>query len=246
MVTVSVLVRLMVIISYVLLYYVSCAEDPNKRILLSDPNYFNDQMTHLQAELQTLQATVQTQNVILQTQNGKISSLEQQLSNANQGYTGGSWYDHSGGAADTVCLPRDPVWGPYKDLPSIDYSSRIYGAEYSSPNSATPFGQHSNDEEVPCAVCRSTSFVSSVMIPARTTCYSGWTKAYSGSLAAGYYVHKAATQYVCVDENAQPLDGGANTNDDGVMLFAVRAQCGSLRCPPYEQNKYLSCVVCMK
>ncbi|OWF51109.1 hypothetical protein KP79_PYT16626 [Mizuhopecten yessoensis] len=115
-------------------------------------------------------------------------------------------------------------------MPYDDYTALMYGAEYNAENTATPFGLNSRNEEVPCAVCRSTSFVSSVMIPARTTCYSGWTKAYSGSLAAGNYGHKAASEYVCVDEHAQPLDGGADTNDNGKSFFAVRVQCGSLRC----------------
>ncbi|XP_033748072.1 short-chain collagen C4-like [Pecten maximus] len=264
MVNVAITVSLAVVSLCTLFCCGSCNGSRNKRILMSDPDYVQQQMTHLQSELQTLQATVQLQN-------GKISSLEQQLSQANQnrggvtfvrwgrtdcpanltelvysGYTGGSWWDHPGAAADYVCLPRDSVWGPYKDLPNDDYSGRMYGTEYESDNPASPFGLKSQNEEAPCAVCRSTSFVSSVMIPARTECYSGWMKAYSGSLASGYYNHKAASQYVCVDEHAQPLDGGADSNDDGKLLFAVKAKCGSLRCPPYEEDKYLSCVVCMK
>ncbi|XP_069134510.1 uncharacterized protein [Argopecten irradians] len=304
---------LSVTILYVFFCFVHCNESKEKRILLNDPAYVQQQMTHLQSELQTLQttvlsqtgelqtlhSTVQSQNseikslqstvlsqesklqtqsgdihtlqTTIQAQNGKISSLEQLISQANQdrggatfvrwgrtdcpanltelvysGYAGGSWYGDTGAAAEYVCLPRDPVWGPYSNLTNDDYSAKMYGAEYEANPGHTPFGAKSRDEEVPCAVCRPKSFASSLMIPARTTCYSGWTKAYSGSLAAGEYTHNAASQYVCVDEHAQPLDGGADTNDNGKLFFAVRAQCGSLRCPPYEQNKYLSCVVCMK
>ncbi|XP_069135188.1 uncharacterized protein [Argopecten irradians] len=263
--------NLVVTVLYMLLCCLHCHGDKEKRILLSDPEYVQQQMTHLQSELQTLQATVQAQNVKLQTQDGKISSLEQRLSHANQdgggatfvrwgrtdcpanltelvysGYAGGSWWDHTGAAAEYVCLPRDPDLGPLQNLPNDDYSALMYGAEYESVNGHTPFGPNSHNKEVPCAVCRPKSFVSSLMIPAKTTCYSGWTKAYSGSLAAGEYAHKAASQYVCVDGQAQDLDGGGDANHDGKLFFAVRAQCGSLRCPPYEQNKYLSCVVCLK
>ncbi|XP_069134437.1 uncharacterized protein [Argopecten irradians] len=214
-------------------------------------------------ELQTLQATMQSQTGELQTlqstvqsQTGELQTLQATrlyvcpLANLTEivysGYAGGSWYSNKGAAAEYVCLPRDPTWGPYSNLPSDDYSANMYGAEYEAYTATTPFGPKSHDEEVPCAVCRPKSFASSVMIPARTNCYIGWTKAYGGSLAAGYYNHAAASQYVCVDEHAQPLDGGATTNDNGKLFLAVKAQCGSLRCPPYEQNKYLSCVVCMK
>lgn len=68
------------------------------------------------------------------------------------GFTGGSWWDHTGAAAEYVCLPRDP------DL-TTKFSSGyayIYGSEYD----ATDFG-FAND--LPCSVCRST-VQSSVLI----------------------------------------------------------------------------------
>ncbi|XP_033749035.1 short-chain collagen C4-like [Pecten maximus] len=231
-----------------LLFYVNCDDSPDKRILLSDPDYVQQQLIHLQSELQSLQATVQSQNTELHTQSGElqtlqatvqtqtseISSLKQQLVQANSdgggstfvrwgrtdcpanltelvysGYAGGSWYGHSGAAADPLCLPSDPEWLQTTIVPDT-YTGQIYGAEYESVNAHTLFGPKSHDEEVPCAVCRSTSFVSSVMIPARTTCYSGWTKAYGGSLASGYYAQAAASQFVCIDEHAQPVVGGGD------------------------------------
>ncbi|XP_033749074.1 short-chain collagen C4-like [Pecten maximus] len=254
--------HILVPIACMLVICVCCNDEREKRILLTDPNYVQQQMTHLQGELQTLQATVQSQT-------SEISSLKQQLVQSKNvagstfvrwgrpdcpanltelvysGYAGGSWYGHSGAAAEHLCLPSDPEWLQTTVEPN-DYTGRIYGAEYESDTGHTLFGTNSRDEEVPCAVCRSTSFVSSVMIPARTTCYSGWTKAYGGSLSSGYYGHAAATQYVCVDEHAQPLVGGADRNDNGLLFVGVKALCGSLRCPPYKQDKYISCVVCMK
>ncbi|XP_033748110.1 short-chain collagen C4-like isoform X2 [Pecten maximus] len=267
--------HLVINVLYFMLVCGSCFSNHDKRILLSDPDYVQQQMTHLQSELQTLQATVQSQNGELQTlqttvqsQNVKISSLEQQLSYSNNGgasfvrwgrtdcpanltelvysgYAGGSWYYDTGAAADRLCLPPDPEWLQTTVVPD-DYTGRIYGAEYESSSGHTLFGDDSHNEEIPCAVCRSKYFASSVMIPARTTCYSGWTKAYGGSLTSGHYGHAAATEYLCVDEHAQPLVGGGNTNDDGALFYGVKAFCGSLRCPPYKENKYISCVVCMK
>ncbi|XP_033746951.1 short-chain collagen C4-like [Pecten maximus] len=270
-----------------LLFYVNCDDSLEKRILMSDPDYINQQMTHLQGELQSLQAKVQSQEAKLQTQSAElhtlqnlqstvqaqtneISSLKQQLVQANSdgggstfvrwgrmdcpanltelvysGYAGGSYSGHSGAAADPLCLPPDPQWLDTTVVPDT-YTGHIYGAEYESVNANTLFGPKSHDEEVPCAVCRSTSFVSSVMIPARTTCYSGWTKAYGGSLSSGYYAQTATSQYVCVDEHAQPVVGGADRNDIGVLFYGVKAFCGSLRCPPYEPDKFIACVVCMK
>ncbi|XP_069134505.1 uncharacterized protein [Argopecten irradians] len=263
---------------------VRCENTHGKRILLSDPAYVQQQMTHLQSELQTLQATVLSQTGKIssleqqlshfqnetQSQNREIASLKQKLSEATNekggatfvrwgrkdcptsltelvysGYAAGSWYNDKGAAANHLCLPPDPEWLNTTVVPD-DVTGRLYGAEYESTNGYTMFGSNSRNEEVPCAVCRPKSFVSSVMIPARTTCYSGWTKAYGGSLASGNHVYEAATEYVCVDEHAQPLAGGGNSNDDGLLFYGVKAFCGSLRCPPYKQETYISCVVCMK
>ncbi|XP_033747809.1 uncharacterized protein LOC117332862, partial [Pecten maximus] len=159
------------------------------------------------------------------------------------GSAGGSWYDHSGAAADYLCLPPDPEW-PQTTVVPDDYAARLYGAEYESHNSHSPFWSHSRDEDVPCAVCRS-SFASTLMIPARTTCYTGWTKAYGGYLAAGGYPYKGASEYACVDDHPQPT-GAPHSNDNGRLFFGVRAFCGSLQCPPYQENKYVACVVCLK
>ncbi|XP_060070143.1 short-chain collagen C4-like [Ylistrum balloti] len=256
-------VRLSLAVIVILLsIYAACDERFQKRILLTDPSDLQQLINNLQGEIQTLKAKVETQT-------SEIASLKQELLQplsgggstfvrwgrtdcpahvtelVYSGYAGGSWYAHYGAAADQLCLPPDPEWLNTTVVPD-DYTGRLYGAEYESHTGHTLFGSKSQDEEIPCAVCRSTSFVSSVMIPARTTCYSGWTKAYGGSLASGYYGHYAATEYVCVDEHAQPVAGGADRDDDGVLFFGVKAFCGSLRCPPYEQDKYITCVVCMK
>ncbi|XP_069131815.1 uncharacterized protein [Argopecten irradians] len=267
-------------------------DNPKKRILLSDPAYVQQQLTHLQSELQTLQATVlsqtsqlqshqdtihkqneemQTMKATVQSQTNEISSLKHQLIQAENvfnkagstfvrwgrtdcpvnvtelvysGYAGGSWYNHQGAAAGHLCLPSDPEWLNTTVVPDDD-TGRIYGAEYQGNMGHTMFGS-TRDEDVPCAVCRPTFFASSLMIPARKTCYSGWTKAYSGTLVSGDYDHPAATEYVCMDENDEPIVGGADRNDNGLLFYGVKAFCGSLRCPPYKQDAFIACVVCMK
>lgn len=60
--------------------------------------------------------------------------------------------------------------------------SQVYGGEYEfsdfhSDGGSQYFGQNLNDEDAPCAVCR-TPRSSVLMIPARLDCYSGWTKEY--------------------------------------------------------------------
>lgn len=100
------------------------------------------------------------------------------------GYSGGSSYSHTGAASEYVCLPKDPMF----DQQEHDtYSGYMYGAEYQTDHFNQP--QYHN---VPCAVCRSNHTSQTLMIPARTQCYTGWKYEYSGMLAAGYAEHAAA------------------------------------------------------
>ena len=73
----------------------------------------------------------------------------------------------------------------------------------------------------------------------------GWTKEYSGYLMAGYYTHTAASEFVCVDKNAEKVRGGER-NSNGKAFVQVEAVCGSLPCPPYKNGREMTCVVCTK
>jgi len=139
-------------------------------------------------------------------------------------------------------MPQDPIWGSHKDILAA-YTGYVYGAEYEG--SKQVWGVKDFQQDVPCAVCQTSLFSMTMMIPGRTLCYQGWTEAYHGDLASGYYGNLSPSQYVCVDQYTQVLPGG-EINDDGKMFCPVRAKCGSLKCPPYEEKKILSCVVCMK
>lgn len=67
------------------------------------------------------------------------------------GYTGGSWYTNRGAAVDTLCLPRDPEWGNYRDG-TDGRKAYILGAEYQTYDSLGNL-RKLNDHDVPCAVC---------------------------------------------------------------------------------------------
>ncbi|XP_069104556.1 uncharacterized protein [Argopecten irradians] len=161
-----------------------------------------------------------------------------------QGTASGSHFDHTGAAAEYVCMPDDPIWGPHKNLLYGDRIAFMYGAEYEQP--AAMFGLPSTVENVPCAVCFTNQYSTLIMIPGRTKCYSGWTEVYHGDLTSGYHGHKAASQYACVDKDPQAIPGGGSQDDGSKLFYGVKAKCGALPCPPYEDGKFLSCVVCVK
>ncbi|XP_060065502.1 uncharacterized protein LOC132545848 [Ylistrum balloti] len=262
----------------------------DKRILLNDPQYVQQEFTRFQSELQELQVTLNTQHqenvnlkntmtslnktvaelqFTIRTQN--MTSIQNTVSEVGTnkgaavfnrwgrkdcpanitslvytGYAGGSMFTSPGAAAEYLCMPSDPIWGPHKDLSySNEWVGYVYGAEYEGVGT-TLFGMGDGTHDVPCAVCLGSQYTVSLMIPGRTECYPGWTKAYHGDLSSGSHNVAAATQYVCVDQHPQYLEGGADKNENGKLFYGVKSKCGPLHCPPYEDNKLLSCVVCLK
>ena len=52
-----------------------------------------------------------------------------------------------------------------------------------------------------------------------------------------------SSEYVCVDSKMES-HMAASTDSNGALFYFTIAQCGSLPCGPYVQNKVLPCVVC--
>ena len=153
------------------------------------------------------------------------------------GYAGGSWYSSTGGGSNYLCLPRDP------DLFQIGGGTRnyVYGAEYETDGTNHIFAQLHNTE-VPCVVCH-TPNTNVVMVPAKSTCHSGWILEYSGFLMANYRDYHR-TNYVCMDGEAEALDD-SHGDQGGAAFFFTQAVCGgSLPCGPYIDGYELTCAVC--
>ncbi|KAL3874769.1 hypothetical protein ACJMK2_037739 [Sinanodonta woodiana] len=159
-----------------------------------------------------------------------------------KGFAGGSHYTHTGSAADFLCLTEDPLWGKYNR--GSANSAFIYGAEYELPAESNPFSTVSLEDDMPCCVCK-TSRTPTIMIPGRTECYPGWTMEYNGYLMSGHHSHAGSTNYVCVDTNPEARSGGS-ANLEGHLVYLLQAKCGSLPCPPYNEGRLLTCVVCSR
>ncbi|KAK3108437.1 hypothetical protein FSP39_007960 [Pinctada imbricata] len=144
------------------------------------------------------------------------------------GFVGGSYYSSKGGAAEPLCMPKDPEWGLHTDG-SEGTKAFLYGAEYQF-HSLADSRKSLSDHDAPCAV-------------SRKNCYGGWNKEYQGYLMAGFHNDNRASKYICLDENPDTLPGG-RSNTDGYVLYAVEGRCGTLPCPPYVEGRELTCVVC--
>ena len=154
---------------------------------------------------------------------------------------------NEGGGANYLCMPADPQYDSslsYQEGMQGPNRPRVHGAEYEHPMQGT------NNHDVPCAVCFVSSRESVLMIPAKPSCPSSWTREYYGYLMTGYKGNSATDQghvmFECVDKDQESVDGSFR-NDNGALFYHTEVSCGTgLPCPPYNEHQELNCVVCTK
>ena len=156
------------------------------------------------------------------------------------GRVASEFYNYFGGGGKYLCLPeKDPE---YLNSTYKGDQAYLYGTEYEEPIISSV----SKDDNVPCAVCYTAKKKVQVMIPAKTKCPDKtWTAIYNGYLMTAHYSNRNNKDYICVDKDGQPVPGSAG-NVNGASLYHVTARCTGIPCPPYENNKYIACVVCSK
>ena len=162
------------------------------------------------------------------------------------GRMGGSIYSQRGGASNHLCMPDTPDYASY--TPGVQGASPIHGAEFETssgnPNIAGPLSSFHN-QNIPCAVCSTSTRGQVMMLPAKLQCPSSWTLEYSGYLMSNYRLHHR-TIFECVDRNPESVPGQA-ANHNGAVLYHTEATCNDgLLCPPYDPQKELTCAVCTK
>ena len=158
------------------------------------------------------------------------------------GITGGTYYASPGGA-NHLCMPKNPEYSPALRYRNNLGSERafIQGTEYQSPL------QGLDNHNAPCAVCHVSTRSTILMIPAKASCPSTWTREYYGYLMTekGEGRHRRS-MFECVDADQEVLPG-TQVNIDAALLYHVEATCNTgLPCLPYVSNKQLNCVVCTK
>ena len=155
------------------------------------------------------------------------------------GITGGSFYTHTGGGANYLCMPQDPEYSTTLTYRAgVQDDSYIYSTEYHSPRQGT------SNHNVPCAVCYVSSRPTVVMIPAKASCPPTWTREYYGYMMSAHLGHQRTT-FECVDAEQESLPG-SHPDTDGALFYHVEARTNErgLPSPPYIGDKELNCVVC--
>ena len=161
------------------------------------------------------------------------------------GRAAGSDFREKGGGANYLCLPEDPEYSTYT-AEAQSARAFLYGAEYQTGGSYANGPLRSfHDHNVPCAVCYTATRETVVMIPARLSCPSSWTREYYGYLMAERFDHHRST-FECMDHSPQSVPGSiANTN--GALFYHTEVKCNvGIPCPPYNTQKEVMCVICTK
>ena len=154
------------------------------------------------------------------------------------GRAAGSHYNHKGGGSDILCMPDDPEYSEY--AAGVQGRSTIFGAEY------YPYNEPLSDvhvDNIPCAVCCGNQS-KVLMIPAKMSCPPDWQREYCGYLMAPHNIYNYRAAFLCVDKDPEVVAGQGHDNARSNDAVHVEASCDGLACPPYDQEKELTCVVC--
>ena len=153
------------------------------------------------------------------------------------GTMGGASSDYRGGASNYLCMPNDPQH--LNTRSGVQGHSYLLSAEYARPL------QCSSDElNVPCAVCSVSTREQVLMIPGKTSCPATWTREYYGYLMSESR-RRYRSMFICVDVSQEGMPSSQGFTS-GSNLWHVEADCSGLKCPPYDSEKELTCVVCTK
>ena len=158
------------------------------------------------------------------------------------GRAGGTSYASQGGAAEKICLPNDPDYISGTSQ-GASFPSVVEGAEYQMRSGPIAI-QNVQDYNVPCAVCYVPTRATTIMVPAKTVCPSSWTREYYGYLTTEHDSH-GRSSYTCLDISPEVVPG-SSSNLDGALFYYTVTNCNGLSCPPFVNNRTLSCAVCTK
>ena len=160
------------------------------------------------------------------------------------GIMGGNYWNNKGGGANFFCMPKDPEY-KLRYQPGVRGHLFINGVSY-----YYPLRGGRNGRQVACAVCYVKGKTTTLMIPAKASCPSSWTRQYYGYIMTEQKGSNSNNRYMyeCIDQNMEVVHKPHN-NHHGVGIFHAEVLCGhGLPCGHNKYNNYkeLNCVMCAK
>ena len=158
------------------------------------------------------------------------------------GRAGGTQWNTKGGSTKLLCLPDDPEYS--QDKSGIQNDSPLRGVEYrAEEGQALGSVKHHN---IPCAVCYASTRYTVLMIPAKLTCPTHWTTEYTGYLMTSHQNHYAHSDYECIDNDPESVPELKQRSRINALLYQIEADCNNLSCPPYDEEREVTCAVCTR
>ena len=146
------------------------------------------------------------------------------------------------GGADHLCMPTTPE---YLQVTSGSQGVPLHGVEYRGGTNSSLFSVE--NQNVPCALCYTTTRYTVVMIPARVNCPTNWTMEYNGYLMTSHSSNQHSS-YQCVDKDPETVPDTSDQSSDDALFYHVEVDCTGDYCPlyPNDNGKELACVVCSR
>lgn len=161
-----------------------------------------------------------------------------------KGFAASGHYGHSGGISSVVCLIDNPTFANDSVNDGDQNGALLYGTEYETKAYGIGTLKELHESDAPCAVCLKPEATLTLMIPGTIHCPADWHKEYEGYLMGTHYILASTHEVACVDINPEKTKSSSSANSDGYLWYPTEAECSSLPCPPYVQDRELSCVVC--
>ena len=118
-----------------------------------------------------------------------------------------------------------------------------YGAVYEMLGQSAPYPSSLDSKLAPCVVCAAERKSTTVMIPARNDCPTGWSLEYHGHLLSSHYATDKKSQSLCFDDNIEGLNP---TGTSGHHLYRVGVDVGYGLPSSFPSARELTCAVCSK
>ena len=156
------------------------------------------------------------------------------------GYVAGPHYTHIGGPSNLLCLHESPKYARFADY---RWGAVYHGAVYKMQNLNAPYPSHLDSKLAPCVVCAAKRKSTTVMIPARNDCPTGWSLEYHGYLLASNFDGNRKGQSLCFDD---AIEGHTPSGDGGHHLYRVGVFEGFGLPSHFLNAREMTCAVCSK
>ncbi|KAJ7350112.1 hypothetical protein OS493_038398 [Desmophyllum pertusum] len=147
-----------------------------------------------------------------------------------KGIVGSSYYWHTGGGGEYICLPNNPKYDKYKD--GYQSGSYIYGTEYEI--GFNPFKHNLHNHDAPCAVCLRQVTCNSAdrYPPGMTVPHTGSDRVSTtlGTLMSDeLFPQEISQNFICIDRDAEFVRGSRRrTRMVALPVTSWKDRCGSL------------------